>query len=162
MLEPTQRLKVISRVKAIVVKHHFNIGNVDYANWSGAVDEQTPTLLTADDNTFDEGVRTLLCQLKSSHTNFYRSNTNPILPQHVVGATLRSVPRAGVQQWMFLDVFEDSPAARGGITPGHLLINVNGTPAIPPGRRRSPRWWRRSRRRSRRWCSSPTAPIVWS
>jgi carboxyl-terminal processing protease len=132
MLEPTHRRKVISRVKAIVVKHHFNIGNVDYADWSRAVDEQTPTLLTADDNTFDEGVRTLLCQLKSSHTNFYRSDTNPTMPQHVVGATLRSVPRAGAPQWMFLDVFEDSPAALAGVRPGHLLIKVNGAPAIPP------------------------------
>jgi len=132
MLEPADRLKVISRVKAIVVKHHFNIGNVDYAVWSRKVDEHTPTLLTTDDNTFDEGVRNLLCELKSSHTNFYRSDTNPFMPQHVVGATLRSVPRAGAQQWMFLDVFEDSPAARAGIAPGHLLINVNGTPVIPP------------------------------
>jgi C-terminal processing protease CtpA/Prc len=33
---------------------------------------------------------------------------------------------------MFLDVFEDGPAARAGIRPGHLLIDVNGTPAIPP------------------------------
>src|SRR5690349_25138179 len=101
MLEPTDRLKVISRVKAIVVKRHFNIGNVDYADWSRKVDQQTPTLLTTDENTFDEGVRNLLCELKSSHTNFYRSDTNPIMPQHVVGATLRSVPRADAQQWMF-------------------------------------------------------------
>src|SRR5258708_7565015 len=132
MREPTDRLKVISRVKAIVVKRHFNIGNVDYADWSRAVDEQIPTLLTADDNTFDEGVRSLLCQLKSSHTNFYHSDTNPILPQHVVGATLRSVPRIGAPQWMFLDVFEDSPAARAGIRPGAFLVAVDGTAAAPP------------------------------
>ncbi len=132
MLEPTDRLKVISRVKAIVIKRHFNIGNVDYADWSRAVDEQIPTLLKADENTFDEGIRNLLSRLKSSHTNFYCSDTNPTLPQHVVGATLRSVPRIGAPQWMFLDVFEDSPAAQAGIRPGHFLINVNGTPAIPP------------------------------
>jgi len=132
MLERADRLKVISRVKAIVVKHHFNIGNIDYADWSRAVDEQSPTLLTADDNTFDKGVRNLLCQLKSSHTNFYHSDTNPTVPQHVVSATLRSVPRIGAPQWMFVDVFEDGPAARAGVRPGHFLINVNGTPAIPP------------------------------
>src|SRR6266851_5888244 len=132
MLESADRLTVISRVKATVVKRHFNIGNVDYANWSKAVDEQIPTLLTADENTFDEGVRNLLCQLKSSHTNFYRSDTNPTMPQHVLGATLLSVPRSGAPQWMFLDVFEDGPAARAGVRPGHFLVNVNGTPAIPP------------------------------
>jgi len=132
MLEPTDRLKVISRVKAIVVKRHFNIGNVNYADWSRAVDEQIPNLLNADDNNFEDGVRNLLRQLKSSHTNFYRSDTNPTLPQHVVGATLRSVPHIGASRWMFLDVFDDGPAARAGILPGHFLINVNGTPAIPP------------------------------
>lgn len=132
MLESADRLKVISRVKAIVVKHHFNIANVDYADWSRAVEEQIPSLLTADDNAFDERVRNLLCQLKSSHTNFYRSDTNPTMPQHVVGATLRSVPRIGAPRWMFLDVFEDSPAAQAGIRPGHLIISVDGTPAIPP------------------------------
>jgi carboxyl-terminal processing protease len=132
MLEPADRLKVISRVKAIVVKRHFNLGNVDYGDWSRAVDEQIPNLLKADDNTFDEGIRNLLSRLKSSHTTFYRADTNPTLPQHVVGATLRSVPRIGAPQWMFLDVFEDGPADRAGIRPGHLLTSVNGTPIIPP------------------------------
>jgi len=132
MLESADRLKVISRVKAVVVKHHFNIGNVDYANWCSTVDEQIPSLVKADDNAFEEGIRDLLRQLKSSHTNFYRWDTNPTLPQHIVGATLRSVPRAGTQQWMFLDVFEDGPAARAGVQPGHFIISVNGTPAIPP------------------------------
>ena len=132
MLRRAARLKVISRVKAIVLKHHFNIGHVDYSDWSRAVDEQIPTLLTADDNAFDEGVRDLLSQLKSSHTNLYRSDTNPTMPQHVIGATLRSVPHIGAPQWMFLDVFEDGPAARAGISPGHLLITVNGMPATPP------------------------------
>lgn len=132
MLERADRLKVISRVKAVVVKRHFNIGKVDYSDWCRAVDEQTPTLLTADDNAFEEGIRNLLSQLKSSHTNFYRSDSNPTLPQHVVGATLRSVHRGGAPQWMFLDVFEDGPAALAGIRPGHLLISVNGTPTVPP------------------------------
>ena len=40
MLERADRLKVISRVKATVVKRHFNIGKVDYAEWSRAVDEK--------------------------------------------------------------------------------------------------------------------------
>ena len=132
MLEPAVRLKVISRVKTIVVTHHFNIGSVDYSDWSSAVDEQIPTLLTADDNVFEEGVRGLLCQLKSSHTNFYRSDTHPNMPQHAIGATLRSVPGVDTPRWMFLDVFDDSPAARAEISPGHLLVAVNGTPTAPP------------------------------
>src|SRR6266498_895443 len=132
MTEPAARLKVISRIKAIVLKQHFNIGNINYADWSKAVDEQISTLLKTDDNAFEEGIRNLLCQLKSSHTNFYHSGTNATMPQHVIGATLRSVLSAGAPRWMFLDVFDDSPAARAGIKPGHLLVAVNGTPAAPP------------------------------
>src|SRR5580704_177603 len=111
MLEPAVRLKVISRVKTIVIMHHFNIGNIDYADWSRRVDEQIPTLLRADDNVFEEGVRNLLSQLKSSHTNFYCSDTHPTIPQHTIGATLRSVTGIGAPRWMFLDVFDGSPAA---------------------------------------------------
>src|ERR1700722_217056 len=33
---------------------------------------------------------------------------------------------------MFLDVFEDSPAARAGAAPGQLLVSLDGTLAIPP------------------------------
>jgi C-terminal processing protease CtpA/Prc len=132
MIQQTQRLAVVSRVKTAVLKHHYNIGNVDYAEWCKEVDEQTPALITADDNTFEEGVRDLLAKLKSSHTSFYATDVNTTKPQHVIGATLRSVTRSGVSHWMFLDVFEAGPAARAGVGPGQLLMSVNGTPAIPP------------------------------
>ena len=49
MTEQTQRLAVISRVKTLVLKHHFNIGNVDYAEWCREVDQQSATLAAADD-----------------------------------------------------------------------------------------------------------------
>lgn len=132
MTERTQRLAVISRVKTLVLKHHFNIGNVDYMEWSREVDEQSATLTTADDRVFEEGIRALLAKLKSSHTNFYAADVNSTKPQHVIGATLRSVTDSGRPHWMFLDVFEDGPAARAGAAPGQLLVSVDGAPAIPP------------------------------
>ena len=132
MTEPTQRLAVISRVKTVVLKHHFNIGNVDYAQWSREVDEQSTTLAAGDDGVFEEGIRALLAKLKSSHTNFYAADANSTRPQHVIGATLRSVIDSGRPHWMFLDVFEDGPAARAGAAPGQLLVSVDGTPAVPP------------------------------
>jgi carboxyl-terminal processing protease len=132
MVEPAARLKIVSRVKRIVVKHHFNVGNIDYADWSRAVDEQILALLTADDSAFEEGVRNLLLQLKSSHANFYCSDTHSTMPQHVIGATLRSVTHDGAARWMFLDVFEGGPAARAGVSRGYRLMSVDGTRAVPP------------------------------
>jgi C-terminal processing protease CtpA/Prc len=130
--EQTQRLAVISRVKTLVLKHHFNIGKIDYADWCREVDEQSASLTAADDGVFEEGIRALLAKLKSSHTNFYAADVNSTKPQHVIGATLRSVTDSGRPHWMFLDVFEDGPAARAGAAPGQLLVSVDGAPAIPP------------------------------
>ncbi len=132
MLQTGSRLKVIARIKSTVAKHHFNIGNVDYSSWFKAVDDQIPDLIVADEKAFEDGVRSLLTQLRSSHTNFYSSDTNPVLPQHVIGATLRSVSRRPDLQWMFQDIFEDSPVASAGINPGYFLRSVNGTPTCPP------------------------------
>src|ERR1700693_3164082 len=113
--QQTRRLAIISRVKTVVLKHHFNIGNVDYTEWCREVDQQSAKLATADDGVFEEGVRALLAKLKSSHTTFYAADVNSTWPQRVIGATLRSVIDSGCPHWMFLDVFEDSPAARAGV-----------------------------------------------
>ena len=133
MLNFTDRFRIISRVKTLVLKRHFSIGNIDLSLWSKEVDEQTPALIEADDDkTFEEGIHQLLAKLKSSHTDFYSCDRNPTKPEHAIGATLRSITCRDSQKWMFLDVFEDGPAARAGVTPGYLLVSVNGIPATPP------------------------------
>ena len=133
MLDSTARLKIISRIETLVLKNHFNIGNVDLQEWCREVDQRTPALVEAEnDSVFEQGIHDSLAKLKSSHTDFYRSDRNPTKPEHAIGATLRSVTVLNTQRWMFLDVFEDSPAARSGVIPGYLLISVNGIPTAPP------------------------------
>jgi carboxyl-terminal processing protease len=133
MLDSATRRKIVSRVRDLVLQRHVNIGNVDLDEWSKDVEERTPSLLAAEnDLAFERGIHDLLADLKSSHTDFYRSNRNPTKPEHAIGATLRSVTISETQRWMFLDVFEDSAAARGGVRPGHLLVSVNGVPVAPP------------------------------
>ena len=116
-----------------MLQRHVNIGNVDLDQWSKDLEERTPSLLAAEnDDAFERGIKDLLAELKSSHTDFYRSNRNPIKPEHAIGATLRSVTISETQRWMFLDVFEGGAAARSGVRPGYLLVSVNGVPAAPP------------------------------
>ena len=132
MTQSGDRRKVISRIKAIVCSRHFNAAGVNYRDWSSAIDEQLPVLLSVDDSSFEDGVRKLLGQLRSSHTNFYRSDTQPTLPQHAIGATLTSVPCNGATRWMVLDVFDQSPAARAGLERGQFLQELDDVRVEPP------------------------------
>lgn len=132
MLPPAERLKIISRVKATVLRHHFNVCHVNYGDWCKIVEEQCPSLLSGDNDEFENGVRKLLSELKSSHTNFYRFDTQATLPQHAIGATLRSEPYQGALRWMVLDVFDGSPAARAGLKPGQFLVTLDTVLVLPP------------------------------
>jgi C-terminal processing protease CtpA/Prc len=132
MVTPKDRMKFIKRVKTLVLKHHFNVANVDYEAWSREVDRRAPALAAADDLTFEAGVRELLAGLKSSHTNFYRSDSQPTKPQHAIGATLRSIEDDGEARWMVLDVYEESPAAVAGFRPGDILVAMDGKELWPP------------------------------
>jgi carboxyl-terminal processing protease len=132
MVTQKDQLKIINRVKILVLKHHFNVANIDYETWSREVDQRAPVLAAADDLTFETGVRELLAELKSSHTNFYKSDSQPTKPQHAIGATLRSVEHDGAARWMVLDVYELSPAAAAGIRPGDILVAMNGKELTPP------------------------------
>ena len=123
---------VITRVRNLVLKHHFNFGGVDYQEWSGEVERRRPVLLAANDGAFETGIRELLALLKSSHTNFLRADSQPGKPQHTIGATLRSIRQGAEPRWMFLDVFEKGPAASAGIRPGDVLFAMDGGPVIPP------------------------------
>lgn len=133
MLDSATRRKIVLRVREVVLKRHVNMGNVDLDAWSKEVDQRIPSLLAAeDDPAFEKGIHDLLAKLKSSHTDFYRSQRSTIRPEHTVGATLRSVTISELQRWMFLDVFDDGAAAHSGISPGYLLLSVNGIPTAPP------------------------------
>src|ERR1700674_5469510 len=47
-LEPRKRAEILKAIKKLVLAHHINVGGVDYAEWTGRVDERTPELLSAD------------------------------------------------------------------------------------------------------------------
>jgi carboxyl-terminal processing protease len=127
-----QRSAILASVKTNILKHHFNVGGVDYDEWARHFDERSRSLLTVGIEEFEDGVRRALTELRSSHTVFYHERTNRLLPQHAINATIRSFERNGQQQWHFLDVFEDGPAHLAGVKRGETLIAVDGTTYAPP------------------------------
>ena len=114
------------------MKHHINVKGVSYDAWLKLVDQRTAELLEEERAKFETGVRQLLLELGSSHTNFFHGHGNVLLPQHTINATLRSFSQVGSERWIFLDVFEGGPAHNAGIKPGDMLLAVNGTEYLPP------------------------------
>ena len=134
--DPKERARILTAIKKLVLKHHFNVGGVSYDAWTATVDQRTPTLLAAETGQFEIGVRQLLLELGSSHTAFYHERGKQLLPQHTINATLRRFLHAGGEHWFFLDVFEAGPARMAGIKPGDMLLAVDGAeydpPSVPP------------------------------
>jgi len=127
-----QRGEILKSIKKRVLASHINVAGIDYGAWAQHVDERTPKLLDADVRVFEDGVRQLLAELKTSHTVFYHSLPKELLPQHTINASLRDVCINGEHKWMFLDVFEAGPADTAGIKAGHILEGVDGKCYAPP------------------------------
>lgn len=131
-LERRKRDQILKSIKKLVLKHHINVGGIDYAVWTNHVGERTADLLAAELPEFEAGIRQLLAELKTSHTVFYHSLPKELLPQHTINASLRDIVQDGCHKWMFLDVFDEGPAHLAGIKPGDVLDAVDGTPCFPP------------------------------
>ena len=131
-LNQHQQTEILASIKKRVLKHHINVARVDYDAWVKLVDERAPTLIGVETEEFENGVRALLAELRSSHTVFYHERTNRVLPQHSINATLRAFKHDGHESWIFLDVFEDGPAHVAGLRPGDMLLAVDGSAYAPP------------------------------
>jgi carboxyl-terminal processing protease len=131
---PTQqeRRAILAAIRKSILKRHFNVGGVDYDEWARRFDELAASLLTANLEAFEEGIRGALSELRSSHTVFYHERTNRLLPQHSIGATIRAFDHDGLARWHFLDVFEEGLARHAGIKRGDTLLSVDGTEYSPP------------------------------
>lgn len=126
-----ERQKIINAVKKRVLKNHFNVAGVSYADWITVLETRVPQLLTAPENEFETAMQEILRALKSSHTGFYHEKPNRLFPQHTINATLWA-PEGDSRAWYFLDVFPEGPADRAGIKPGHKLHQVDGTTHVAP------------------------------
>lgn len=135
-LGPQERSSILRNIQKRIRKSHINVAGVDYVEWERVIQRQEPALLAAELEGFENGVRELLKQLKSSHTGFFHGVQNRFLPQHTINATFKSVSCGGADRWMFLDVFPEGPADKAGIHPGEILVSVDGVdfnpPAYPP------------------------------
>lgn len=127
-LTEKQKAEIVKQVRRIVLEKHINVA---YCAWASSVDEKTPELVRADDQSFEAGMRQLVLSLGSSHSGFYRKQGDVPAP-HSIHATLSAIQEGGRDVWMFLDIVEDGAAFQAGIRPGDLLFAVDGIPISPP------------------------------
>lgn len=130
-LSNRERTEILGVIRKQVLKHHINVGGVNYDAWFTLVEERTPALLAGDTEAFESGVQDLLLQLGGSHTVFYHESANRFLPQHTINASLRKFERPGGDRWTFLDVYDGGPAHTAGIRPGDALLAVDGIACDP-------------------------------
>ena len=94
-LSERERTEILGAIRKQVLKHHINVGGVNYDAWFKLMEERTPALLTGDTEAFETGVQQLLLELGGSHTVFYHESANRFLPQHTINASLRLVRAFG-------------------------------------------------------------------
>ena len=97
-LSTKQRIEILASVKKLIIKKHFNVGGVSYADWASRFEERSPSLLGVDIEEFEDGVHKALAELASSHTVFYHERTNRLQPQHSINATIRAFGPDGQQR----------------------------------------------------------------
>lgn len=125
-----ERWSILRKISKLVLTKHINVSGVDLGRWTQRLQQKGADLSEVEPEVFEGEIRALLAELGTSHTAFYSRVPTQFPPQHTIGATL-SLTREPDQRWMFLDVFEEGPAAVAGIAPGALLWAVDGRECIP-------------------------------
>jgi len=127
-----ERTELFENVRKAVAKKIFAPG-FDAKEWARLCDAHRELILSADNvEQFEAEVRALLGELKISHITFFHQSLLKIPPQYAIGATFQREQVNGTPCWMFQDVHEGSPPHVAGIQPGDLLLEIEGTPVVPP------------------------------
>src|SRR6202140_5267812 len=117
-----ERTKVFDKVCRLVETKHFN-PSMNGVDWNARVkDRRDHILASAEPETFEKEVQSLVSELKTSHTGFRHAGMRNIPARHAINATMQRIAVNGSERWMFQDVHQGGPAYSAGIRPGDLLL----------------------------------------
>jgi len=134
-MKPTERSAILDKVGALVLEKHVDPADLrrDYSAWTKSLEAKRLTLANKPtDEEFERGVQGLLAELGTSHMGFMRPSNPGMGAIFSLNASLGAIAVAGERYWMIQHVIEDGPAARAGLRPGELLLEVNGEVVRPP------------------------------
>lgn len=81
---------------------------------------------------FEEGIDALLRSLGTSHTGFFHESRPRATGRVAMAATLMKAETPEGERWVFQDVHPGGVAAAVGISPGDVLIAIDGREVVPP------------------------------
>lgn len=127
-----QRTEVFGNVVKVVPTKIFAPA-FDATKWKALVNANRQRILEADSvEAFESEVQKLIAELKISHMAFFHRSFLKIPPNYAIGATFQAYGANGNSSWMFQDVHEGGPAYLSNMRPGDLLLEIEGTPVVPP------------------------------
>src|ERR1700689_2752930 len=127
-----ERTKIFDKVCRLVETKHFD-PSMSGVDWNTlAKNRRNQILASANLEAFENEVRNLLAELKTSHTGFRHAGMRNIPARHAIHATLHSIGVNGNERWMFQDVHPGGPAFAAGVRPGDILLECGGGEVRPP------------------------------
>jgi carboxyl-terminal processing protease len=127
-----ERTKICDKVCRLVETKHFN-PSMNGVDWNAlAKNRRDHILASAEPETFEKEVQSLVAELKTSHTGFRHTGMRNIPARHAINATMQRIAVNGSERWMFQDVHQGGPAYSAGIRPGDLLLGNGERDVRPP------------------------------
>jgi C-terminal processing protease CtpA/Prc len=127
-----ERTKIFDKVCRLVEIKHFNPA-MNGVDWNALAQNRRDQILACTEPAaFEKEVRSLVAELKTSHTGFRHVGTRNMPARHAINATMQRIAVNGGERWMFQDVHQGGPAYSAGIRPGDLLLDSGGREIQPP------------------------------
>ena len=126
------RREILEKVLATIRTKFYKPEMLD-ATWERAVETHRPKIEQAKSpGAFENAVSELLKQLKASHFGFFHSSAQRASSRAALSATYLEVETEHGRRWVFQGVHSGGAAATAGISPGDIILSVNGKQIIPP------------------------------
>ena len=126
------RREILEKVLATIRTKFYKPEMLD-ATWERAVETHRPKIERAHTpHAFEEAVSDLLKQLKVSHFGFFHSSARRASSRAALSATYLEEETEHGRRWVFQGVHSGGAAATAGISPGDILLTVNGNQIVPP------------------------------
>jgi len=94
-----ERTKVFDKVCRLVETKHFN-PSMNGVDWNAlAKNRRNQILASADPETFEKEVQSLVAELRTSHTGFRHAGMRNIPARHAINATMQRIAVNGSERW---------------------------------------------------------------